>query len=224
MILFDSSPRRSFLVALAGSVAAHAAALMWTGMEFASPPAPAQATVIEVTLAVSPASDNQIVERTRVTRTPVSQPVRAVPRKMPLDEPVIERAVEQPAVALSRVESEAAPRSPVTAQEAPAQPAAVPRERANEPDYVARYLYNPPPQYPWEARRMGIEGRVILHVEILQNGEAGRIEVKQSSGHDVLDQAALKAVSGWRFAPARVAGAAITAWADVPISFRLTDR
>jgi protein TonB len=117
-----------------------------------------------------------------------------------------------------------APRVPAPALEAPVQLAAVPKARASEPDYIVRYLYNPPPQYPWQARRMGIEGRVVLHVEILQNGNSGRIEIRQSSGHELLDQAAIKAVGGWRFDPARIAGSRITAWADVPISFRLTDR
>lgn len=102
--------------------------------------------------------------------------------------------------------------------------AAIPKVRASEPNYTVRYLYNPPPQYPWQARRMGIEGRVVLHVEILQDGSSGRIEIRQSSGHELLDQAAIKAVGGWRFDPARIAGSPIAAWADVPISFRLTDR
>ena len=102
--------------------------------------------------------------------------------------------------------------------------ASVPQARASEPDYVARFLHNPPPQYPWQARRMGIEGRVVLQVEILQNGSAGRIEIRRSSGHELLDQAAIEAVGGWRFDPARVAGEPITAWAEVPISFRLTER
>jgi len=101
--------------------------------------------------------------------------------------------------------------------------ATVSKARAREPDYVARYLHNPPPPYPWQARRMGIEGRVVLHVEILQNGNTGRIEIRQSSGHELLDQAAIRAVGDWRFDPARAAGTPITAWADVPISFRLTE-
>ena len=71
---------------------------------------------------------------------------------------------------------------------------------------------------------MGIEGRVVLHVEILQSGGAGRIEIRQSSGHDILDQAAITAVTSWRFEPARISGAPITAWADVPIRFKLDER
>jgi protein TonB len=97
-------------------------------------------------------------------------------------------------------------------------------KRPTEPDHAARYLHNPAPHYPSEARRMGMEGRVVLHVEILQSGDAGRIEIRQSSGHDMLDQAAITAVAGWRFEPKRISGARITAWTDVSIRFKLSDR
>jgi protein TonB len=225
MIPLNSSPRHTFGWALAGSIAVHAAALTWAGMEFALRPEPAPPTVIDVKLAVvqnEPVVAEKQLPQKAITR-PVPRPVHVVPQATPREEPVPERIVTQPLIAQSAVENQA-PRVPAPALEAPVQLAAVPKARASEPDYIVRYLYNPPPQYPWQARRMGIEGRVVLHVEILQNGNSGRIEIRQSSGHELLDQAAIKAVGGWRFDPARIAGSRITAWADVPISFRLTDR
>jgi protein TonB len=47
--------------------------------------------------------------------------------------------------------------------------------------------------------------------------------VKQSSGHAVLDEAALAAVRAWRFEPATLNGAPVEAEAEVPIRFKLTD-
>lgn len=212
-------------MALAGSVAVHAAVLTWGGMEFVPRPEPAPATVVKVTLAV--VQNEPVVEEKPVTRKsklrPVPRPERVVPQATPREEPVPEPIANQPVPAQNVVESQA-PRVPAPAPGAPIQLTTVSKVRASEPDYVARYLHNPPPSYPWQARRMGIEGRVVLHVEILQNGNAGRIEIRQSSGHELLDQAAIKAVGGWRFDPARIAGTPIAAWADVPISFRLTDR
>jgi protein TonB len=219
------SPRHGFLLALAGSMAVHAAVLTWAGLEFAPRPEPAPTTVIKVMLAA--AENEPAVAEKHVTRTPklrpVPRPERVVSQATPRKEPVPEPIANQPFIAQSSAENQA-PRVPAPAPEAPIQLATVPRARASEPDYIARYLHNPPPPYPSQARRMGIEGRVVLQVEILQNGNAGRIEIRRSSGHELLDQAAIKAVGGWRFDPARVAGAPITAWADVPISFRLTDR
>ncbi len=219
------SPRQGFPLALAGSVAVHAAVLTWGGMEFVPRPEPAPATVVKVTLAAvqnEPVAEEKPVIRKANVR-PVPRPEHVIPQATPREEPVPESIANQPVIAQSVVERQA-PRVPAPAPEAPLQLATVSKVSASEPDYVARYLHNPPPSYPWQARRMGIEGRVVLQVEILQNGNAGRIEIRQSSGHELLDQAAIKAVGGWRFDPARIAATPITAWADVPISFRLTDR
>ena len=92
-----------------------------------------------------------------------------------------------------------------------------------EPDYQASYLNNPHPTYPLVAQRMGLQGTVVLNVEVLETGQCGQINVSQSSGYAVLDKAALQTVKSWRFAPARQAGHAITRWFKVPIVFSLRD-
>lgn len=128
------------------------------------------------------------------------------------------------------------PKQPVqeTAEAAPQPAAAVPVQTAppavaaapvadTVPDYHASYLNNPRPAYPMAARRMGWEGRVVLNVEVLAEGSCGDVNVFQSSGHDVLDNAALRTVKGWRFVPASRAGHPITQWFKVPIQFSLKE-
>ena len=68
------------------------------------------------------------------------------------------------------------------------------------------YLRNPAPPYPVAARRNGWEGTIRIRVEVRANGTVERVALMASSGHDVLDEAALKTVARWRFAPARLAG------------------
>src|SRR5258706_769735 len=186
------STRQSFGWALTGSIAVHAAALTWGTPQFTPQPVPIQETIIEARLDAAqsePAVEEKRPPEPRKLRPPVRprpQSQRIVPQLTARDEPAPERAAAQPFTAQNPVETEA-PRAPAPAAEAPAQVAVVPEPRARERDYVARYLYNPRPDYPWQARRMGIEGRVVLHVEILQRGGAGRIEIRQSSGHNMLD-------------------------------------
>ncbi len=84
-----------------------------------------------------------------------------------------------------------------------------------------RYAENPRPIYPLEARRKGYEGEVILRVEVLTDGRVGGIEVKRSSGYEILDRSALKAVKQWRFVPARKGEKAISQWVNIPIKFQL---
>jgi protein TonB len=58
-------------------------------------------------------------------------------------------------------------------------------------------------------------------VEVLPNGWVGQIEVKKSSGYEVLDQSAFAAVQKWRFIPARKGEVVIPCWVNIPIKFEL---
>jgi protein TonB len=83
------------------------------------------------------------------------------------------------------------------------------------------YLYNPPPDYPPRARRLGLEGEVLVRTKVLTNGECGELVLGQSSGYALLDKAALEAVRTWRFRPARRGDEEIVSWVDIPVRFRL---
>ena len=80
---------------------------------------------------------------------------------------------------------------------------------------------NRPPKYPLAARRHGLEGRVLLRVEVDSRGIAHRVTVTKSSGHKILDEAARRAAGKWQFLPALVGGEAASGAIDVPIVFRL---
>ena len=98
-----------------------------------------------------------------------------------------------------------------------------PQEEYVEPIYSAAYLSNNPPAYPMAARRRGIEGTVVIRALIHDNGHCHHAALKKSSGHTILDKAALEAVKDWRFTPARRGGQTTVAWVDVPITFRLNN-
>jgi len=89
------------------------------------------------------------------------------------------------------------------------------------PKFEAAYLHNPKPDYPSAARRFGFQGTVVLRVLIGVEGNPTEIRVEKSSGHNVLDEAALAAVKQWQFEPAREGDSRVAGWVDVPIQFRL---
>jgi protein TonB len=103
----------------------------------------------------------------------------------------------------------------------PAPPAPKVEEPVTEPNGAAAYLNNPPPAYPKAAQRQGLQGRVLLRVQVLANGHVGTLEVKQSSGKPVLDEAALAAVRNWIFTPSKRGTTPIDGWTQVPIEFRM---
>jgi len=85
------------------------------------------------------------------------------------------------------------------------------------------YLRNPPPVYPTLARERGEEGTVLLEVEVLASGRCGTVAVLESSGHALLDEAAVYAVRQWVFKPARRWHQPVPFWVEIPITFRLVD-
>lgn len=127
-------------------------------------------------------------------------------------------------------ENTEAPRvsEPVAAEPAPTPVVAAPpppppkEEPVTEASGYAGYMKNPAPEYPAAALRQGLEGKVILRVRVLANGTPGNVEVKQSSGKRLLDDAAIAAVKGWVFAPAKRGSTPIDGWATVPLEFRIS--
>ncbi len=91
-------------------------------------------------------------------------------------------------------------------------------------DGMPNYLRNPAPAYPAAARRKGRQGLVMLAVHVSRDGRAADVRVEQSSGFEDLDEAAQKAVRGWRFKPAEAGGVRIETAVRVPVRFQLEER
>jgi protein TonB len=86
------------------------------------------------------------------------------------------------------------------------------------------YGINPKPPYPMLARRMGVQGVVVLRVHVRSDGSVAEAELARSSVSQLLDDSALKTVrERWRFLPARLDGAPVESWVEVPIRFVLGD-
>jgi len=81
-----------------------------------------------------------------------------------------------------------------------------------------------PPAYPLLSKRMNEQGKVVLRVELGEDGRVSSAEVKTSSGHHRLDDAALNTVRAWRCKPAIRNGVAVRAVAFQPFSFILEER
>jgi protein TonB len=102
-----------------------------------------------------------------------------------------------------------------------AQPPGV--ETAGEvvPARAAPGARNPPPAYPEAARQRGQQGDVELRIRVGEDGSALRVELSRSSGHRLLDEAAIEAARRWRFAPATRGGQPVADDFLALFSFRL---
>lgn len=202
-----------------GTLVAFAHAGAWYGLSQLPhdivPPRPLE--VIEVALLTPP--QPKIAEKPPEPPRPEPQPkaqprTKAAPHQLLQAQAVAERVMEQAPEAPPPI----TPAPPVAVAEPPK---AAPEPVVEAPRFNAAYLNNPPPAYPLAARRRGMEGRVMVRAEVQGDGSCSRVELKQSSGYELLDQAALDAVRKWRFIPAKKGSQAITAWVEVPITFKL---
>ena len=188
------------------------------------PPAPEPQPPIPV---IKPPEPVQPVQPRPVVRKPVPPPA---PAPMPLALPPQPAPAEAPATAAAPspftigpfVQTPpavaVAPAPPAPAPPAPAPPASA---QVDLPSSNADYLQNPKPVYPPISKRLGEQGKVMVGVLIGVDGSAQQAEIRQSSGFERLDQAALATVLKWRYLPGKRGGVAEAMWFSVPINFVL---
>lgn len=176
-----------------------------------SPPSKSQPVVIPPPT-VTPPVKQVTPPAPRMIEQPVvktAEPLPALPVPQPVAEPV--KHVEAPpppvVVAEPRKEPVAAPPAPVSAIE--------------PPSFNAAYLNNPRPDYPANARRLNIQGTVVLRVMVSPEGLPEDVQVLTSSGSPILDKAGLQAVRGWKFVPARQGDKTVRGTVNVPVRFSL---
>ncbi len=85
-------------------------------------------------------------------------------------------------------------------------------------------LHKVPPTYPESARKEKLEGTTIVKTVINEQGHVQDPAVETSSGHELLDQAALDAVSAWTFKPATLKGKPVAVYYTITIRFATDDK
>lgn len=147
---------------------------------------------------------------------PVLRPQAAAPVRPAL--PTL-APVERPAPDVVQLETGTQPASSSQSMEI-----GLPGPAAGDSDAQLAYGHAPPPKYPTAALQRGLEGTVTLAVLVAANGSVEQVRLQRSSGHRQLDQEALRHVrEHWRFQPAIRGGRAVSAWATVPVQFRISN-
>ncbi|MFD0666196.1 energy transducer TonB [Ramlibacter sp. MAHUQ-53] len=155
-------------------------------------------------------------------RTPAPAPAVDKPQPQPVPQPAPLPVAAAPSAspAPNAPVVPAAPAAPAVAT-GPATPAPPAPARIDLPSSDADYLQNPKPAYPPVSKRLGEQGKVIVRVLIAADGTPQKAELRQSSGFERLDQAALATVLKWRYVPGKRGGVAEAMWFNVPINFVL---
>ena len=81
------------------------------------------------------------------------------------------------------------------------------------------------PIYPEAEKIAGVEGMVMLSVEVKKDGKVGSIAPEQEvEGHPAFTQSAKTAVEKWCFTPAQENGEIVAATIIIPLWFRLDEK
>ncbi|HEY0809313.1 MAG TPA: TonB family protein, partial [Longimicrobiales bacterium] len=84
-------------------------------------------------------------------------------------------------------------------------------------DEVGRLLVR---NYPPLLRDAGVGGTALVWTLIDESGVVTNVKLKQTSGHDAIDVAAMKVAQELRFTPARNRGQLVKVWIQLPIVFK----
>jgi TonB family protein len=80
-----------------------------------------------------------------------------------------------------------------------------------------RLLFGPEPRYPVPALVQQVGGTVVVRCTVTDRGSVEDCSVVKSVA--LLDEAALKAVQGRRYAPALYEGRPVSVWMSLPVRF-----
>lgn len=224
------SPERSRLVMVAAfmTLVAHVFVVsvlwrLWSDRPMLQPSPP-----LEVNLTVPPPKPTP-PPRTQPVIQPPIQPAPPMPAQRPV-EPIARPTTPLPTPIEQRVAEPVKPAeiTPPPAPVAPEEPKAAPIKVApvaeiEPPGFGAAYLNNPPPEYPPAAKRLSLQGTVLLRVLVSPEGLPEKISILTSSGSPSLDDAAIKTVKQWTFVPARQGDHAVAGSVNVPIRYSLTN-
>lgn len=201
------------MVAMTAAFVLHAGLVTWMLSSMAAPVAMKQ-QVIQISM-VAPSS----MAQERKPLQPDDNLVQAAPPKV--DAVKLQKKAEKKPKPEKKIEeaAQAAPSVPTSGRQA--EDALNKVAASTEPVFDAAYLHNPPPVYPMAARKQGVQGKVVLEVDVTPQGNAREVEIERSSGSAALDSAARDAVRQWRFVPAKRGDGVVEAAVLVPVEFKL---
>jgi len=77
------------------------------------------------------------------------------------------------------------------------------------------------PEYPPELLSKGVEGVVVLKIEVSSSGDVVNCSLHTTSGFPEMDQSALKAVKTWKFVPAKLLGQSVACTVLKKVRFKI---
>ncbi|MCF8777598.1 energy transducer TonB [Vibrio sp. IRLE0018] len=151
----------------------------------------------------------------RAVKTEPKQPITTPKKKTETTENMTSKSVEKEVKKTPDKEQkqlETPPPTPI-AQGATSKPVLI-----EKPSFMQKPVQ---PKYPRVAQKRGIEGTALFEIWLDEQGHLVKLLLINSSGAQVLDDAAQKAIKQWRFSPHSENGIKMPSRVKVPVRFSL---
>ncbi|MEF1249066.1 energy transducer TonB [Vibrio owensii] len=144
--------------------------------------------------------EKPIVKKEAIKKKPVEKKLKPV-KKPQTSKPVAKKDPQQKATPTEQ--SKGATSQPVM---------------IDQPAFVSQPVQ---PRYPRSARKRGIEGVALYEVWLDENGNQVKQVLIESSGAEMLDVSALRAIKQWQFSPHISGGQKVAHRVQIPVRFKL---
>lgn len=194
------------------SAGLHLAALSLAWWGWSRPPSP-QPPTLSVSAMIIPARAARI-ELPRAVRPSAAAPALRV-----------EASTARPALLAAEIAAELESAAPgLILALAPALPAAAAPQlvpASLPPEHRPCSASSTERHYPSLLRERGLQGLVMLLVQVDEQGRAAQVQLKQGSGLRLFDEAAARVAQACNFIPARRGEQAVASWVEYPVRFAL---
>lgn len=177
---------------------------------------------------------NKTVQLVSISLAPKAKPKPPKPVAKKIVKQAVKKAVKKvnkKRIAKTEPKPVVVPSPPAPVKPSEPEPVSVATKQIEKPQpgieslpIVREVRFRQPPKspvYPKLALRRKQQGEALVQALVNAEGETEKVEIRRSSGFDSLDRSAIKAVSQWVFAAARVDGKSVKAWVEVPVEFKL---
>jgi periplasmic protein TonB len=205
--------KRSLVIFYAVALGFHVVVLFYLKPPAPRPPKMIERTYVDIALTAPPAPEPPKPQPPPPIPQPKIEPPPPQPKLEPKPEP---EPPPKPEMTMPTPKPEPPP--PV------APPVAIPQPKPPT-EYVSvtqpNYAKRAEPIYPEQARRWRQQGIVVLALYINEFGTLDKVEIVKSSGFQLLDAAAVKAMKQSQFAPAMDGATPIRSRAEATVTFKL---
>ncbi|WP_415668875.1 TonB family protein [Vibrio rarus] len=179
---------------------------------------PKKVTPIKKPVAKPVAKPEPVTPTAKKIETPKLTPHKAKQKSQPpTTKPVETKRVETKPMQTTQT------KAPLTADK-PQRHTSANAASASKPKLVTTPTFSAKPTavgYPRLAQRRGLQGSTLIEIWINTEGKQIKQSIVSSSGHKILDDAAMKSVSEWQFQRHNEQGQRIAYRVQVPINFKL---